>query len=97
MAWAPGRRLRRSTGSLLAVARAEGETAPLLFTAFGAQVLTANLGSPMNCLPYLIFQDVTSPRAAVVTPAWGAALTLVSLILVLNLIARLASRRTRFA
>jgi len=37
------------------------------------------------------------PRAAVITRAWGAALTLVSLILVLNLIARLASRRTRFA
>jgi len=85
------------TGSLLAVARAAGETAPLLFTAFGAQVLTANLGSPMNSLPYQIFQDVTSPRAAVVTRAWGAALTLVSLILVVNLIARWASRRTRFA
>lgn len=85
------------TGSLLAIARAAGETAPLLFTAFGAQVLTANLGSPMNSLPFQIFQDVTSPRAAVITRAWGAALTLVSLILVLNLIARLASRRTRFA
>ncbi len=85
------------TGSLLAIARAAGETAPLLFTAFGAQAVTANLGSPMNSLPYQIFQDVTSPRAAVVTRAWGAALTLVGLILVLNVIARLASRRTRLA
>jgi len=85
------------TGSLLAIARAAGETAPLLFTAFGAQVLTGNLGSPMNSLPYQIFQDVTSPRAAVVTRAWGAALTLVSLILILNLVARVVSRRNRLA
>ena len=85
------------TGALLAIARGAGETAPLLFTAFGAQVLTANLGSQMNALPLQIFGDIQSPRNDVVARAWGAALTLVLLILVLNLIARAASRRSRLA
>ena len=85
------------TGALLAIARGAGETAPLLFTAFGAQALTGNLGHQMNTLPLQIFSDVTSPRNEVVTRAWGAALTLVLMILLLNLIARLASRRSRFA
>lgn len=85
------------TGALLAIARGAGETAPLLFTAFGAQVATANLTHQMNALPLQIYQDITSPRHEVVTRAWGAALTLVLLILVLNLIARVASRRSRAA
>ena len=83
------------TGSLLAIARGAGETAPLLFTAFGAQALTANIGSQMNTLPLQIFADISSPRNEIVTRAWGAALTLVLMILVLNLIARAASRRSR--
>ncbi len=85
------------TGSLLAIARGAGETAPLLFTALGAQVFTANLGAQMNALPLQIYADVLSPRAEVITRAWGAALTLVVLILILNLIARVATRRSRFA
>ena len=85
------------TGSLLAIARGAGETAPLLFTAFGAQVLSGNLGAPMNTLPVQIYNDITSPQAAIVSRAWGAALTLVLMILILNLIARLASRRSRLA
>jgi phosphate transport system permease protein len=83
------------TGSLLAIARGAGETAPLLFTAFGAQQLTGNLGAQMNALPLQIFGDIKSPRNDVVTRAWGMALTLVLLILLLNLIARFASRRSR--
>ncbi|MDQ6746230.1 MAG: phosphate ABC transporter permease PstA [Actinomycetota bacterium] len=85
------------TGALLAIARGAGETAPLLFTVAGAQVLTGNLGHQMNALPLQIFSDITNPRNEVVTRAWGAALTLVLLILLLNLIARFASRRSRFA
>ncbi|MGI9185161.1 MAG: phosphate ABC transporter permease PstA [Solirubrobacteraceae bacterium] len=83
------------TGSLLAVARGMGETAPLLFTvsvAFGA---TDNLGGPMNTLPIQIFNDISSPRNAVIARAWGAALTLVAIILVFNLIARAIARRSR--
>jgi phosphate transport system permease protein len=85
------------TGSLLAVARAMGETAPLLFTVSSAFVLTGSLGAQMNTLPVTIYNDVTSPREAIVNQAWGAALTLVALILILNLIARAVARRSRMA
>ena len=85
------------TGGLLAVARGAGETAPLLFTVAVAQSLTFNLGQTMNTLPIQIYNDIQSPRSDVVTRAWGAALTLVLMILVLNLIARAASRRSRVA
>jgi phosphate transport system permease protein len=80
------------TGSLLSVARAMGETAPLLFTVSTATLLTANLGAQMNTLPTQIFSDITSPRDAVVARAWGAALTLVAIILILNLGARAVAR-----
>ena len=85
------------TGVLLAVARAAGETAPLLFTAASTHKTTTDLGAFMNSLPVQIYSDVTSPTASVVDRAWGAALTLVVLILLLNLIARLISRRSRLA
>jgi phosphate transport system permease protein len=85
------------TGSLLAVARGMGETAPLLFTAGATFVLTANLGSQINNLPVQIFTDITSPREQIVNRAWGAALTLVALVLILNIIARLVARRSRMA
>lgn len=85
------------TGALLAIARGAGETAPLLFTVFGAQVATGNLGAEMNALPLQIYGDIQSPRNEIVTRAWGAALALVVLILILNLIARAASRRSRVA
>ena len=51
----------------------------------------------MNTLPVQIFTDITSPRNAIVARAWGAALTLVVLILILNIVARLAARRSRMA
>ncbi|HEY2005144.1 MAG TPA: phosphate ABC transporter permease PstA [Solirubrobacteraceae bacterium] len=85
------------TGSLLAIARGMGETAPLLFTvsvAFGA---TADLGAQMNTLPVQIFNDIGSPNATLNNRAWGAALTLVALVLILNLIARAVSRRSQMA
>ncbi len=85
------------TGVLLAVARAAGETAPLLFTAASTHNTNFNLGGFMNSLPVQIYNDVTSPTTAVVNRAWGAALTLVVMILLLNLIARLISRRSRLA
>jgi len=85
------------TGVLLAVARAAGETAPLLFTAAATNKTNFNLGQFMNSLPVQIYKDVTSPTSAVVNRAWGAALTLVVLILLLNLVARLISRRSRLA
>ncbi|MCW3017965.1 MAG: pstA [Solirubrobacterales bacterium] len=85
------------TGVLLSIARAAGETAPLLFTAAATLKTGFNLGGFMNSLPVQIYKDVTSPTTAVVNRAWGAALTLVVMILLLNLIARLISRRSRLA
>jgi phosphate transport system permease protein len=85
------------TGSLLAVARGMGETAPLLFTVSLAFGLTGSLNGQMNSLPVQIFTDITNPRSVIVTRAWGAALTLVALVLILNVIARLFSRRSRVA
>lgn len=85
------------TGSLLAVARAMGETAPLLFTVSTAMALTGSLSQQMNTLPTQIYQDIQSPRAAVNARAWGAGLTLVALVLLINVLARYFSRRRRVA
>jgi phosphate transport system permease protein len=85
------------TGSMLAVARGAGETAPLLFTAFAVNATSWNLGQQMNSLPIQIFNDVRQPQANIVERAWGAALTLVVMVLVLTLIARLVQRRSRLA
>jgi phosphate transport system permease protein len=85
------------TGSLLAIARAAGETAPLLFTAafvFGTQF---DLSQRMNSLPLQIFNDVGQAQDRLVQRAWGAALTLVALVLLLTLLARLVQRRSRLA
>jgi phosphate transport system permease protein len=83
------------TGILLAVARAAGETAPLLFTAAVVNGSTFNLGDKMNSLPVQIFTDVGQAQDRLVARAWGAALTLVLLVLILTLIARLVARRSR--
>jgi len=85
------------TSSLLAIARGAGETAPLLFTAAYVQGATGNLGSRMNSLPVQIFQDVGKAQDRLVERAWGAALTLVLMILALTIIARLVQRRSRLA
>jgi phosphate transport system permease protein len=83
------------TGSLLAVARAAGETAPLLFTAAIVNGTNFNFEQRMNSLPVQIFNDVGQAQDRLVARAWGAALTLVILVLLLTLIARFMSRRSR--
>jgi phosphate transport system permease protein len=83
------------TGSLLAVARGMGETAPLLFTSATVMGTTYNLGERMNSLPVQIFQDISQPNDAIVNRAWASALTLVLIILAITLIARIAARRSR--
>jgi phosphate transport system permease protein len=84
------------TGSLLAVARAAGETAPLLFTAAIVFGTTFGLGGRMNSMPIQIFNDVGQASDVLVQRAWGAALTLVAMVLLLTLVARLVARRSRF-
>ena len=83
------------TGSLLAIARGAGETAPLLFTATLVNGTNLDLSQRTNSLPAQIFSDIGQAQDRLVGRAWGAALTLVLMILSLTLIARLASRRSR--
>ena len=85
------------TGSMLAIARAAGETAPLLFTSFSLLGTSFALGSQMNSLPIQIFNDVQAPNDAIVERAWGSALTLVVGVLLLTTIARLAQRRSKLS
>jgi phosphate transport system permease protein len=85
------------TGTLLAIARAAGETAPLLFTAFYLKGATANLNGPIASLPTQIFSDVGQAQDRLQARAWGAALTLVVMILALTTVARVISRRSRLA
>ena len=85
------------TGSLLAIARGAGETAPLLFTAFAVNSTTYDLGQQMNSLPIQIFNDVRQAQANIVERAWGSALTLVAMVLILTLVARLIQRRSSYS
>jgi phosphate transport system permease protein len=81
------------TGSLLAVARVAGETAPLLFTALGSQYLSFDLNQPMAALPLTVFTYATGPYEEWHRYAWAAALVLILVVFVLSLGARLATRR----
>jgi phosphate transport system permease protein len=83
------------TGILLAIARGAGETAPLLFTAGATLKTDYGPGEFMNALPTQIYYDILSPTPSVYERAWGAGLTLVGMVLLLNLLARLISRRSR--
>jgi phosphate transport system permease protein len=83
------------TGSLLAVARAAGETAPLLFTSAVVLGTGFDLGDRMNSMPIQIFNDVGQAQDRLVERAWGTALTLVAMILLLTMAARLIARRSR--
>jgi phosphate transport system permease protein len=81
------------TGSLLAVARVAGATAPLLFTALGSQYLSFDLNQPMAALPLTVFTYATGPYEEWHRYAWAAALVLILVVFVLSLGARLATRR----
>ncbi len=82
-----------TTGILIAVARIAGETAPLLFTAFGNQFMTWNPMEPMNALPLVIFNYATSPYEDWWRQAWGTAVILTFMVLGLNILSRLLARR----
>jgi phosphate transport system permease protein len=81
------------TGALLAVARAGGETAPLLFTAFGQHILVFNPNQAMQALPVTVFRYALLPYKSLQAQAWGAALVLIVLVLAVNLISRWVLRR----
>jgi len=78
-----------AAGLMLAVARAAGETAPLIFTAFGNQLINVGgLGKPMDALPLFIFVNARQPYEAQNSQAWGAALLLLLFVLAVNVIVR---------
>lgn len=81
------------TGALLSVARAGGETAPLLFTAFGAHILQLDPNGPMQALPLTVFKYALLPYKSLQAQAWGAALVLIVMVLAINLISRWVLRR----
>lgn len=84
------------TASMLAVARAAGETAPLLLTALGAfKIVPKLLGSPQAALPLIIFNEARGPFEPAHARAWAGALELMVLVLILTLIARAIGRRTQ--
>jgi phosphate transport system permease protein len=81
------------TGALLSMARAAGETAPLLFTALGNDFLRVNPLQPMGALALTVFRNALSPYPDWQNQAWAAALLLVVLVAITNILARLFVRR----
>ena len=82
------------TGVLLNLSRVSGETAPLLFTAFGNRYWSSGWMNPISSLPVMIFTYAVSPYEDWHRQAWAAALVLMMLVLVTNIGARLIMRRS---
>lgn len=80
------------TGVLVALARVSGETAPLLFTAFGSPFWEWRPGHPMAALPLQIFQYAISPYEEWHRQAWAASLVLLTVVLVVSLASRFLIR-----
>jgi len=80
------------TGIMLAIGRIAGETAPLLFTAFGNPFWNVDINRPIATLPLTLFTYAISPYDDWRTKAWGTALVLVALVLVVNVVGRRARR-----
>lgn len=83
------------SGVMLAVARVAGETAPLLFTAFGNPYLNFNPLRPTASIPLIIYDYAKSPYQDWIHKAWGASLVLILLVLALNLVVRLRPNRNQ--
>jgi phosphate transport system permease protein len=81
------------SGILLGIARVAGETAPLLFTAFGSPFMNQNILKPISSLPLTIFNYATSPYPEWHTLAWGASFVLITFVLGLNLITKLVTKK----
>jgi phosphate transport system permease protein len=88
----PSARAGLVTGTLLAVARIAGETAPLILTILGNSYFFQGFNVPMDALPIRIWTDARQPSANVQAQGWGAALVLILIVLSLNVGVRVASR-----
>jgi phosphate transport system permease protein len=80
-------------GIILGVARVAGETAPLLFTAFGNPFLNLSIFKPIASLPLIIFNYATSPYDEWHRLAWGASFILVLIVLIFNILTKLAEKK----
>jgi len=83
------------SGIIISLARVAGETAPLLFTAFGNPYLNTNINRPVQSLPLIIFNYATSPYDDWKQQAWGASFVLLSFILIISVVAKFVTRRWR--
>jgi phosphate transport system permease protein len=81
------------TGVLLGISRIAGDTAPLLFTAFGSPFMNLNIFKPVDSLPQMIFNYATSPYPEWHARAWGASLVLVVFVLGINFFAKVIANR----
>jgi phosphate transport system permease protein len=82
-----------ATGAMLAIARVSGETAPLLFTAFGSRFFPRNLNEPIASLTVQIYNYAISPYDEWHAQAWAATLVLMTLILGINVLVRFLTRQ----
>ncbi|HEX6188094.1 MAG TPA: phosphate ABC transporter permease PstA [Pyrinomonadaceae bacterium] len=82
-----------ATGAMLAIARISGETAPLLFTAFGSRFFPSGLDEPIASLTVQIYNYAISPYDEWHAQAWAATLVLMTLILVINMTVRFFTRK----
>jgi phosphate transport system permease protein len=83
------------TGVLLALARISGETAPLLFTAFGNNFMAINPMEKMSSLPQIIYQYANDPGESMHALAWAGAFVITMFVLLLSLVSRLILSRTK--
>ena len=82
-----------ATGAMLAIARISGETAPLLFTAFGSRFFPSSLNEPIASLTVQIYNYAISPYDEWHAQAWAATLVLMTLVLGINIIVRFLTRK----
>lgn len=80
------------TGIMLAFARGAGETAPLIMTVLGSNVLVTSLLQPIAALPLVTYRYTESPFPSENTLAWGSAFVLMMLVLLVNILVRIATR-----
>ena len=83
------------TGLLLGLARIAGETAPLLLTVATSSFFNADPSQPVATLPYVVYNYITDANDSKVAQGWGAALVLISGVLLLNIVVRLLTRTRR--
>ncbi len=85
------------TGILLSIARASGETAPLLFTALGNRFWSTDLGQPIASLTVFIYDYAKAPFDDWNRQAWAAALVLILLIMFINILFRVVTHKKKYA